>query len=134
MPTTRTRPGPTNIHRKEQPMLRLEPRPEPSRRMMLASPLIAALAMLLTGSVLCFFLRQEPLHAFYVYFITAATTLYGVGELLLKATPLILGGVGLAIGFRANVANIGADGQLTMGAIAAGAVALYFDDVQAGWL
>jgi ABC-type uncharacterized transport system permease subunit len=115
-------------------MSRLELRPEPSRAMMLASPLIAAAAMLLSGSVLFFFLGQEPLHAFYIYFVKPATTLYGVGELLLKATPLILCGVGLAIGFRANVANIGADGQLTMGAIAAGSVALYFDDVQAGWL
>ncbi|ELX11889.1 ABC transporter permease protein [Janthinobacterium sp. HH01] len=115
-------------------MSRLERRPEPSRRMMLASPLIAAAAMLLTGSVLFFFLGQEPLHAFYVYFIKPWTTLYGVGELLLKATPLILCGVGLAIGFRANVANIGADGQLTVGAIAAGAVALYFDEVQAWWV
>ena len=115
-------------------MSRLERRPEPSRRMMLASPLIAAAAMLLTGSVLFFFLGQEPLHAFYVYFIKPWTTLYGVGELLLKATPLILCGVGLAIGFRANVANIGADGQLTVGAIAAGAVALYFDQVEAWWV
>ncbi|WP_175001251.1 ABC transporter permease [Duganella vulcania] len=115
-------------------MSRLEQRPEPSRSMMLASPLIAAAAMLLTGSALFFFLGQEPLHAFYVYFIKPWTTLYGVGELLLKATPLILCGVGLAIGFRANVANIGADGQLTVGAIAAGAVALYFDEVQAWWV
>ena len=115
-------------------MSRLELRPEPSRAMMLASPLIAAVAMLLTGSLLFLSLGQEPLHAFYVYFIKPASTVYGVGELLLKATPLILCGIGLAIGFRANVANIGADGQLTMGAIAAGAVALYFDDVQAGWL
>jgi simple sugar transport system permease protein len=102
--------------------------------MMLASPLIAAAAMLLTGSVLFFFLGQEPLHAFFVYFIKPWTTLYGIGELLLKATPLILCGVGLAIGFRANVNNIGADGQLTVGAIAAGAVALYFDEVQAWWV
>jgi simple sugar transport system permease protein len=115
-------------------MSRLELRLEPSRAMMLASPLIAACAMLVTGSILFFFLGQEPLHAFYVYFIKPATTLYGVGELLLKATPLILCGVGLAIGFRANVANIGADGQLTMGAIAASCVALYFDEVEAGWL
>jgi simple sugar transport system permease protein len=84
--------------------------------------------------VLFFFLGQEPLHAFHVYFIKPWTTLYGVGELLLKATPLILCGVGLAIGFRANVANIGADGQLTVGAIAAGAVALYFDQVEAWWV
>ncbi|WP_229215546.1 ABC transporter permease [Duganella sp. CY15W] len=115
-------------------MSRLERRPEPSRRMMLASPLIAAAAMLVTGSMLFFFLGQEPLHAFYVYFIKPWTTLYGVGELLLKATPLILCGVGLAIGFRANVNNIGADGQLTIGAICAGAVALYFDEVQAWWV
>lgn len=115
-------------------MSRLEARPEPSRAMMLASPLIAAAAMLATGSLLFLFLGQQPLHAFFVYFIKPASTLYGIGELLLKATPLILCGVGLAIGFRSNVHNIGADGQLTMGAIAAGCVALYFGDVQAAWL
>lgn len=115
-------------------MSRLEARPAPSRAMMLASPLIAALAMLASGSILFLVLGQEPLHAFYVYFIKPATTLYGVGELLLKATPLILCGVGLAIGFRADVHNIGADGQLTMGAIAAGCVALYFDGVEAPWV
>lgn len=115
-------------------MSRLEARPAPSRAMMLASPLIAALAMLVTGSILFLLLGQEPLHAFYVYFIKPATTLYGVGELLLKATPLILCGVGLAIGFRADVHNIGADGQLTVGAITAGCVALYFDGVEAPWV
>jgi simple sugar transport system permease protein len=115
-------------------MLRLEARPEPSRRMMFASPLIAALAMLITGSILFSLLGKEPLHAFYVYFIKPASTVYGMGELLLKATPLTLCGVGLALGFRASVWNIGADGQLTMGAIAAGCVALYFQDVEAGWI
>ncbi|GGY91509.1 ABC transporter permease [Pseudoduganella plicata] len=115
-------------------MSRLEARPEPSRAMMLASPLLAALAMLATGSLLFLFLGQEPLHAFYVYFIKPATTAYGVGELLLKATPLILCGIGLAVGFRADVHNIGADGQLTLGAISAGCVALYFDGVDAPWL
>lgn len=115
-------------------MSRLEARPTPSRAMMLASPLIAALAMLATGSLLFLFLGQAPLHAFYVYFIKPLTSEYGIGELLLKATPLILCGVGLAIGFRANVHNIGADGQLTMGAVAAGWVALHFDGVQAGWV
>ncbi|RYF01990.1 MAG: ABC transporter permease [Oxalobacteraceae bacterium] len=115
-------------------MSRLEARPTPSRAMMLASPLIAALAMLATGSLLFLFLGQAPLHAFYVYFIKPLTSEYGIGELLLKATPLILCGVGLAIGFRANVHNIGADGQLTMGAVAAGWVALHFDGVDAAWV
>ena len=115
-------------------MSRLEARPEPSRVMMLASPLIAAMAMLLTGSILFLFLGQDPVHAFFVYFIKPLATAYGVGELLLKATPLILCGVGLALAFRANVQNIGADGQLTMGAIGGASVALAFPDVQAGWL
>lgn len=115
-------------------MSRLEARPEPSRAMMFASPLIAAAAMLLSGSLLFRFLGQEPMHAFYVYFIEPASTAYGIGELLLKATPLALCGIGLAIGFRANVHNIGADGQLTVGAITGGCVALYFREVDAGWV
>ena len=115
-------------------MSRIEARPTPSRRMMLGSPLIAAVAMLLTSSLLFFVLGQPPLHAFYVYFIEPASTTYGIGELLLKATPLTLCGVGLALGFRANVFNIGADGQLTMGAIAGGCVALYFQEAHGYWV
>jgi len=112
----------------------LEARPEPSRAMMLASPLIAAVAMLITGSVLFLVLGQEPVHAFHVYFVKPLGTAYGVGELLLKATPLMLCGVGLALAFRANVQNIGADGQLTMGAIGGAAIALAFPDAPSGWL
>ncbi len=115
-------------------MPRLEARPEPSRAMMFASPLLAAIAMLITGSLLFKLLGHDPVQAFYVYFIKPASTAYGVGELLLKATPLTLCGVGLALGFRASVFNIGADGQLTMGAIAAGCVALYFREVEAWWI
>ncbi len=115
-------------------MLRLESRPQPSRTMMFASPLLAALAMLVTGSLLFTLLGHDPLHAFHVYFIKPVSSAYGAGELLLKATPLTLCGVGLALGFRASVFNIGADGQLTMGAIAAGGVALFFRGIDAWWL
>ena len=55
-------------------MLRLEARPEPSRAMMLASPVIAALAMLASGSLLFLLLGQEPLHAFRVFFSTPASS------------------------------------------------------------
>ena len=115
-------------------MPRLERRVEPSRLMVFGSPVIAATAMLLTGSVIFAAMGQAPGHAFYVYFIKPVSNLYGVGELLLKATPLMLCGIGLAIGFRANVSNIGADGQLTMGAISGGSVALYFHDSTGAWL
>jgi len=115
-------------------MSNLVRRAEPSTAMMFASPLIAAACMLITGYLLFTFLGKEPLHAFWVFFIKPLTTSYGVGEWLLKATPLILCGLGLAIGFRASVFNIGAEGQLTMGAIAAGGVALIFYDVDSHWL
>ncbi len=115
-------------------MPKLEARSEPSRAMMFASPLLAACAMLVTGSLLFALLGHDPLQAFHVYFIKPASTAYGIGELLLKATPLTLCGVGLALGFRASVFNIGADGQLTMGAIAAGGVALALRDVDGWWI
>lgn len=115
-------------------MLQLEARPEPSRIMMLASPVIAAFAMVVTGSIIFSLLGHPPLEAMYIYFIKPLTSAYTLGELCLKATPLMLCGIGLALGFRANVFNIGADGQLTMGAITGSCVALYFHGVQSGWI
>jgi simple sugar transport system permease protein len=96
--------------------------------MRLASPLLAALAMLVTGFIVFTVLGKNPVQAFYVFFVRPLENLYGFGELLLKATPLILCGLGLALCYRTNVWNIGAEGQLTMGAIAGGGVALYFGE------
>ncbi|CAN5131318.1 ABC transporter permease [soil metagenome] len=106
--------------------LRLEARAEPSRRMAWASPFIAAALMFGSAFVLFSLLGSSPIDALRAFFIAPLTTAYGVGEWLLKATPLMLCAVGLAIGFRANVWNIGAEGQLTMGAIAGGGVALFW--------
>ena len=105
--------------------LRLERRTQPSIPMQIASPLIAAAATLLTGFVLFGMLGKSPQAAFSVFFIEPVASLYGVSELLLKATPLMLCAVGLAIGFRANVWNIGAEGQFIVGALAGGGVALF---------
>ena len=69
---------------------------------------------------------KDPWQALYVFFIEPVDTLYDVGELLLKASPIMLCAVGLAVGYRANVWNIGAEGQLIMGAIFGGGVALAF--------
>ena len=99
-----------------------------------ASPLLAVVLTLASGYLLFSLLGKDPVQAFHVFFVKPVETRYGFGELLLKATPLILCAVGLAIGFRANVWNIGAEGQLTIGAIAGGGIALYFGDVEAGWL
>jgi general nucleoside transport system permease protein len=102
--------------------------------MRIASPLIAAVAMLITGFLIFTFLGKEPIQAFYVFFIKPIDTSYGFSELLLKATPLILCGLGLAIAYRANVWNIGAEGQLVMGAIAGSGVALTFGDTNGSWV
>ena len=103
----------------------LERRAAPSRVMRFASPLIAAIAMLITGFILFSALGKNPVTAFHVFFVEPLSNAYGLGELLLKATPLLLCALGLTIGFRANVWNIGAEGQLVIGAIAGGGVALY---------
>ena len=111
-------------------MLRLERRATPSSTMSVVSPMLAATGMLVTGFLLFSALGKDPLEAFYLFFVKPLSTTYGIGELLLKATPLLLCGLGLALGFRANVWNIGAEGQLTMGAIAGGGVALWFGESQ----
>lgn len=104
--------------------IRLEPRPSPSTRMVYLSPLLAILLMLLFGLAVFSLLGQSPAKAFHAFFIEPINDWYGFGELLTKASPLALIALGLSIGFRANIWNIGAEGQLIMGAIAAGGVAL----------
>ena len=113
-------------------MLRLEKRPEASQTMSYVSPLIAVALMLVGGLILFAALGKNPVEGFRVFFISPISDLYGLSELLLKATPLMLCAMGLAIGFRANVWNIGAEGQLIVGAIAASAVALYFYESEGG--
>ena len=108
----------------------LEPRPEPVKRMEYISPLIAMLLMLVFGMFIFTFLGQNPATAFHAFFIEPINDLYGVGELGIKASPLALIALGLSVGFRANIWNIGAEGQLIMGGVAGGAVALYFQDVE----
>ncbi len=107
--------------------LKLEARAQPSRAMGWLSPVIAAALTIVAGFILFSALGRNPLQAFYTFFIHPIRDLNGVTELLLKASPLMLIGVGLAFGYRANVWNIGAEGQLILGAICAGGVALAFD-------
>jgi general nucleoside transport system permease protein len=114
--------------------LRLTSRPEPSRAMLVASPLFAAALTLLFGFLLFLALGQKPTAALHTFFVAPLDSVNGVAELLLKAAPLVLIAQGLAIGFRANVWNIGAEGQLTLGAIAASALAVLFDGTTSPWL
>lgn len=115
-------------------MICLEPRPQPSRLMTYLSPLLAMALMLVVGMVVFTLLGQPPLKAFHAFFIEPINDLYGFGELLIKASPLALIALGLSVGFRANVWNIGAEGQLIIGAIAAGGMALWLQDSTSAWI
>lgn len=112
----------------------LEPRATPSRGLRLAAPLIAILLTLAVGALLFAALGKKPLEAFRVFFISPLADANGWSELLLKASPLILIAEGLAIGFRARIFNIGAEGQLIMGAIFGGGVAIAFQNSHSAWV
>ena len=112
----------------------LEPRAQPSQLMRWTAPLIAIVATLLVGSLLFGALGKPPLASFEVFFVQPLTTSYGWSELLIKACPLILIAQGLAIGFKARIYNIGAEGQLIIGALFGGGVAIYCDGSTSPWV
>ncbi len=96
--------------------------------MRVGAPAIAILLTLVVSSIMFALLGHDPLVTLYAFFVEPLTSMNGLSEWLLKASPLILIACGLAIGFRANVWNIGAEGQLIMGAIAATGVGLFYPD------
>ncbi|MDR0578237.1 MAG: ABC transporter permease [Candidatus Accumulibacter sp.] len=112
----------------------LEPRPVPSRAMRWTAPLIAVAATLVVGSLLFRVLGKPVAESFHVFFVQPLSSGYGWSELLLKACPLILIAEGLAIGFKARIYNIGAEGQLIVGALAGGWVAIASDGSGAAWI
>jgi general nucleoside transport system permease protein len=115
-------------------LIRLEHRPQTSAVMRYASPFIAAVLTVITGIILFSALGRDPFLALYTFFIRPLASTYGLAELAIKATPLVLCAIGLSVGFRGNVWNIGAEGQLTMGAICGGGVALAVYGNEGPWL
>jgi simple sugar transport system permease protein len=114
-------------------MLRLEVRPEPSRAMSVASPLIALAVTIVIGTVLFVLLGKDPLRGLAVFFVEPVKSVYALTELAVKATPLLLIALGLALCFRSNVWNIGAEGQFILGAIAASGVAMQATATTGPW-
>lgn len=106
-------------------MVRLEARASPNAAMQVVTPLLAIVLTILTGLMMFALLGKNPVDGFEVFFVNPLKTTYGLSEWLLKATPLALCAAGLAVGFRASVWNIGAEGQFILGAIGATLVALY---------
>ena len=118
-------------------MIRLEKRPQPSKAWSYATPLLAVLLTMVAGGVLFAILGKDPLLAIRTIFwepLFGEFGWYYRGQLLIKAGPLVLIAIGLSLGFRAGIWNIGAEGQYIMGAIFGAAVGLAFYPMEARWL
>ena len=115
-------------------MLKLENRPQPSPFWGYASPLLALLITVVIGMVMFAALGKDPVSGLLVFFWEPLRSGYALGELAVKATPLLLIALGLAVCFRANVWNIGAEGQYVLGAIAASGVALMANKASSTWV
>ncbi|NYS24246.1 ABC transporter permease [Rhodobacteraceae bacterium 2376] len=111
-------------------MLRLEKRPQPSKAWTWATPLLAVALTMVAGGILFALLGKDPFVAIRMIFFDPLFSeqfgAYSRPQLLIKAAPLILIAIGLAIGFRAGVWNIGAEGQYIIGALCGAGVALAF--------
>lgn len=115
-------------------MLKLESRGHDSKLLAYASPLFAGLLTLICGSILFVLLGKPPLETLYTFFILPVSDLYGLSELGVKAAPILLCAIGLAICYRANVWNIGAEGQLLMGGLVGSWAALTLLDAEGMWV
>jgi simple sugar transport system permease protein len=114
--------------------LKLEKRPEPSRLMLYAAPIGAVIVTMIVGAIVFSLIGYNGLAAVYQVFIAPLVTTYKWQDLALKASPLILIGVGLAVGYRAAVWNIGAEGQYVVGALAGTAVQLLTMNATGPWV
>jgi simple sugar transport system permease protein len=119
---------------KEPRMLKLEARPQPSNFWSYGSPILALVVTVIIGVALFAALGKDPLRGLEMFFWQPIRNAYALGELMVKATPLLIIALGLAVCFRSNVWNIGAEGQYIIGAIFAGGVALLADKTTGGWI
>jgi ABC-type uncharacterized transport system permease subunit len=110
--------------------VRLERRPQQSRTMAILSPVIAMALSITTFFIIFVIMKVDPFGALYVYFIEKLTAWWSIQDLIVKMTPLVLIAVGLAICYRSNTWNIGAEGQFAAGAIAGSVLPIFFPDWQ----
>jgi simple sugar transport system permease protein len=107
-------------------MWRLEARPAPSSAMSYASPVVALVMTVVVAFVMFVALGADPVRGLQVFLIEPWNGARALSELALKSTSLVLCALGLALCYRSNVWNIGAEGQYLMGGIAAGGLAMWF--------
>jgi general nucleoside transport system permease protein len=113
---------------------RLEKRPEPSRVMLYAAPVAAVVLTMILGAVVFSLLGYDGVGAVREIFLTPIVNPLKWQDLAVKATPLIIIAVGLSIAYRANVWNIGAEGQYLVGAIAGTGVGILTNAMTGPWI
>lgn len=91
--------------------------------------LTAVSGALLMGAILLLIVRANPLKAYQAMLFGPFSSIYGMTETLAKATPLLLVGLGIIIAFRSGTLNIGAEGQMMIGALTGTVIALSLPDL-----
>ncbi|WP_122423865.1 ABC transporter permease [Pseudomonas viridiflava] len=114
-------------------LLSLEPRGQQSRAMLWCSPLLAAVLTLVCGSLLFIALGLDPWVTLHTLLIAPVSDLYGLSELMVKTLPILLCALGLGVAYQARIWNIGAEGQLLLGALAGSAVAVNIIEMESRW-
>jgi simple sugar transport system permease protein len=110
-------------------VIRLEKRPQPSQAFSYATPVLAVLATFFFGGLLFAALGKDPVQSIVTIFwepLFGEFSFYYRPQLLIKGAPLVLIAIGLSLGFRAGIWNIGAEGQYIMGALFGAGVGLAF--------
>lgn len=115
-------------------MIKLRGRFDIENALRLLSPLLAALLALLIGAVMLLALGANPLQAYSAMIVGAFGSTNALADTLVKATPLLFVGLGICIAFRSGVLNIGGEGQLVAGAVAATVIALSFPQLPGPFL
>lgn len=103
----------------------LEPREQTSQAFKILWPVLTIILALGVGAIPLLWMRISPLIAYQSLFVGAFGNMYGISETFVKAIPLMLCGFAVALPLRANLWNIGGEGQFLMGAFGASATALY---------
>jgi ABC-type uncharacterized transport system permease subunit len=118
-------------------MLRLEKRPQPSQLWTYLTPVLAVVLTMLCGGLLFSFLGKDPVLAIRTIFwepLFSEFAFYYRPQLLVKGAPLVLIAIGLSLGFKAGIWNIGAEGQYIIGALCGAGVALAFYPMEAAFI
>ncbi len=110
--------------------IELQKRPIASRLFSAFSPFLALLLTLVAGAIMFLILGKPPISSLYTYFVEPLTDTWSREQILVKATPLVLIAVGLAVAFRSGNWNIGAEGQYLIGGMFGAMLPVLFNDWQ----